>query len=192
MSGDLTSHKDVTSNTEIRSRLSAAVRRHSPVPLHHQIKIAVLEGVEGGWLEPGAQLPRERELAETLGVSLAPVRQAMADLTKEAMSKNQGQEHPSATGAGQEFKILGAYDPSAASLGRGQVPSSDMTKPPRVVDAAPRLHGGTPGAQQVRSIDGEPLALLTAWLQPRYARGVIDGPGAGSLYQALRHGTASR
>ena len=53
------------------------------MPLHHQIKIAVLEGVEQGWLEPGAQLPRERELAEALGVSLAPVRQAMADLTKE-------------------------------------------------------------------------------------------------------------
>src|SRR5262252_2667601 len=67
----------------VRSRLAAAVRRHSPVPLHHQIKVAVLEGVEQGWLEPGAQLPRERELAEALGVSLAPVRQAMADLTKE-------------------------------------------------------------------------------------------------------------
>src|SRR6266571_6158829 len=70
-------------DAEILSRLSAAVHRNSPVPLHHQIKIAVLEGVEGGWLEPGAQLPRERELAEALGVSLAPVRQAMADLTKE-------------------------------------------------------------------------------------------------------------
>ena len=34
-------------------------------------------------LQPGEQLPRERELAEALGVSLAPVRQAMADLTKE-------------------------------------------------------------------------------------------------------------
>src|SRR5216684_9066594 len=67
----------------VRSRLAAAVRRHSPVPLHHQIKIAVLEGVEQGWLQPGAQLPRERELAQTLGVSLAPVRQAMADLTRE-------------------------------------------------------------------------------------------------------------
>src|SRR5260221_371079 len=68
---------------EVNSRLSAAVRRHSPMPLHHQIKVAVLEGVEQGWLEPGAQLPRERELAQTLGVSLAPVRQAMADLTRE-------------------------------------------------------------------------------------------------------------
>src|SRR5690348_1477963 len=80
---DLVPDAEVLSNAEIRSRLSAAVRRHSPVPLHHQIKIAVLEGVEAGWLQPGAQLPRERELAESLGVSLAPVRQAMADLTKE-------------------------------------------------------------------------------------------------------------
>src|SRR5260370_37355687 len=68
---------------EVPSRLSAAVRRHSPMPLHHQIKVAVIEGGEQGWLEPGPQLPRERELAQTLGVSLAPVRQAMAGLTRE-------------------------------------------------------------------------------------------------------------
>src|SRR6266700_4519932 len=71
------------SDLAVRSRLAAAVHRHSPIPLHHQIKVAVLEGVEQGWLQPGEQLPRERELAEALGVSLAPVRQAMADLTKE-------------------------------------------------------------------------------------------------------------
>ena len=64
-------------------RLGAAVQRQSPMPLHHQIKVALLHGIEEGWLEPGRQLPRERELAEFLGVSLAPVRQAMADLNKE-------------------------------------------------------------------------------------------------------------
>ena len=53
------------------------------MPLHHQIKVAVLQGIEQGWLRPGEQLPRERQLAEALGVSLAPVRQAMVDLTKE-------------------------------------------------------------------------------------------------------------
>lgn len=63
-------------------RLGSAVQRQSPVPLHHQIKVAVMHGIEEGWLEPGRQLPRERELAEFLGVSLAPVRQAMADLSK--------------------------------------------------------------------------------------------------------------
>jgi hypothetical protein len=29
-------------------RLAAAAHRHSPVPLHHQIKVAVLQGVEEG------------------------------------------------------------------------------------------------------------------------------------------------
>src|SRR5262245_16268930 len=71
------------SGTDVRSRLSSAVRKHLPMHLHQQLNNAVLEGGEQGWLEPGAQLPRERELAQTLGVSLAPVRQAMADLTRE-------------------------------------------------------------------------------------------------------------
>src|SRR3954468_8269890 len=67
----------------IEERLAAEVHRHSPTPLHHQIKVAVLLGIEQGWLRPGSQLPRERRIAEALGVSLAPVRQAMVDLTKE-------------------------------------------------------------------------------------------------------------
>src|SRR3954471_14063527 len=67
----------------VEERLARGVHRHSPTPLHHQIKVAVLQGIEQGWLRPGSQLPRERRLAEALGVSLAPVRQAMVDLTKE-------------------------------------------------------------------------------------------------------------
>ena len=64
-----------------------------------------------------------------------------------------------------------------------------MTKPPHVVDAALGLHGRSAWClRRFASMDGEPLALLTAWLQPRYARGVSDRDlGTGSLYEALRH-----
>src|SRR5260370_32787267 len=125
----------------IRSRLSAAVRKHSPVPLHHQIKIAVLEGVEQGWLEPGAQLPRERELAQALGVSLAPVRQAMADLTKEGYVER-------IRGKGsfirdrklvEKIQILRSFHQSVRRQGLNtqvKALSSDVIRPPNVVDAA--------------------------------------------------------
>src|SRR5258708_28565154 len=164
----------------IRSRLSAAVRKHSPVPLHDQIKIAVLEGVEQGWLEPGAQLPRERELAEALGVSLAPVRQAMADLTKEGYVER-------IRGKGsfirdrklvEKIQILGSLHQSVRRQGLNvhvKVLSSDVIGPPHVVDAAPALRGHNAWClRSFSSIDAEPLALLTAWLPPRYARGVSD------------------
>ena len=69
-----------------------------------------------------------------------------------------------------------------------KVLSSEMTKPPHVIDAALGLRGRASWClRRLASIDGEPLALLTAWLQPRYARGVSDRDlGAGSLYEALR------
>jgi GntR family transcriptional regulator len=176
----------------VRSRLSGAVRKHSPVPLHHQIKIAVLEGVEQGWLEPGAQLPRERELAQALGVSLAPVRQAMADLTKEGYVER-------IRGKGsfirdrklvEKIQILGSFHQSVRRQGLNvdvKVLSSDVGRPPKVVDAALALRGHNAWClRRFASIDGEPLALLTAWLPLRYARGVSDQDlGTGSLYEAL-------
>lgn len=180
-------------DTGIRTRLAAAVRRHSPVPLHHQIKIAVLEGVEGGWLEPGAQLPRERELAEALGVSLAPVRQAMADLTKEGyVERIRGRgSYIRDRKLVEKIQILGSFHESASRQGLDvdvKVLSSEMARPPKVVDAALGLRGHDAWClRRLASSDGEPLALLTAWLQPRYARAVSDRDlGTGSLYEALR------
>lgn len=180
-------------STGILTRLASAVRRHSPVPLHHQIKIAVLEGVEGGWLGPGAQLPRERELAEALGVSLAPVRQAMADLTKEGyVERIRGKgSYIRDRKLVEKIQILGSFHESASRQGLDvdiKVLSSEMARPPKVVDAALGLRGHDGWClRRFASIDGEPLALLTAWLQPRYARGVSDKDlGTGSLYEALR------
>jgi DNA-binding GntR family transcriptional regulator len=162
------------------------------MPLHHQIKVAVLEGVEQGWLEPGAQLPRERELAQTLGVSLAPVRQAMADLTREGyVDRIRGRgSFVRDRKLVEKIQILGSFHQSVSRHGLNvdvKVLSSDVTGPPHVVDAALTLRGRDGWClRRLASIDGEPLALLTAWLPPRYARGVSDQDlGTGSLYEAL-------
>jgi len=176
----------------VRSRLAAAVRRHSPVPLHHQIKVAVLEGVEQGWLQPGMQLPRERELAEATGVSLAPVRQAMTDLTKEGYVER-------TRGRGtfirdrklvEKIQILGSFHESVRRQGLNvtvKVLSSEFTQPPAAIEAALALRGAQAWClRRLAVLDGDPLALLTAWLPLRYARGVSDQDlGSGSLYEAL-------
>jgi GntR family transcriptional regulator len=183
----------------VSSRLAAAVHRHSPVPLHHQIKVAVLQGVEQGWLQPGEQLPRERELAEAIGVSLAPVRQAMADLTKEGyVDRTRGKgTFVRDRKLVEKIQILGSFHDSVRRQGLNstvQVLSSEFVKPPHEIGAALALRGQQ--AWRLRRLaraDGEPLALLTAWLPLRYARGVrgLD-LGAGSLYEALAevHGMA--
>lgn len=174
------------------ARLAAAVHRHSPLPLHHQIKVAVVQGIEEGWLEPGERLPRERDLAEALGVSLAPVRQAMLDLTKEGYvdrARGKGtfvRDHKLV----EKIQILGSFHASVAGQGPGlsvSVISSELENAPRdVVDA---LGLRSPRAWRLRRravLDSEPLALLTAWLPSRYASGMRNRDfGSGSLYEAL-------
>ena len=59
------------------------LNRAAPAPLHHQIRQLLLEEIRSGKLNPGDRLPPEREYAETLGVSLAPVRQAILGLVKD-------------------------------------------------------------------------------------------------------------
>ena len=176
----------------VRSRLAAAVHRHSPVPLHHQIKIAVLQGVEQGWLRPGEQLPRERELAAALGVSLAPVRQAMADLTKEGyVDRTRGKgTFIRDRKLVEKIHILGSFHDSVSRQGLSvavKVLSSEFSTPPHVVAAALSLRGQQAWClRRLALAEGDPLALLTAWLPPRYARGVSDlDLGGGSLYEAL-------
>jgi GntR family transcriptional regulator len=183
----------------VSTRLAAAVHRHSPVPLHHQIKVAVLQGVEEGWLQPGAQLPRERALADALGVSLAPVRQAMADLTKEGyVDRTRGKgTFVRDRKLVEKIQILGSFHDSVRRQGLDtavQVLTSEFVKPPHEIATALALRGQQAWClRRLALLDGEPLALLTAWLPPRYARGVRDlDLGAGSLYEALAevHGTA--
>lgn len=176
----------------VPSRLAAAVHRHSPVPLHHQIKVAVLQGVEEGWLQPGEQLPRERELAAALGVSLAPVRQAMADLTKEGyVNRTRGKgTFIRDRKLVEKIQILGSFHDSVRRPGLDPtvlVLSSEFVSPVHEIAVALALRGQQAWClRRLALLDGEPLALLTAWLPPRYARGVMDlDLGEGSLYEAL-------
>src|SRR6266567_2419804 len=64
------------------AELSLSISRGSPVPLHHQLRQLLQEQIDRGSLRPGQQLPHERQYAEHLGISLAPVRQALLDLVR--------------------------------------------------------------------------------------------------------------
>jgi GntR family transcriptional regulator len=68
---------------DFESRLRDRVSHSSTVPLHHQVRLALASMIESGELPPGSPLPSERELADLLDVSLAPVRQSMRDLARD-------------------------------------------------------------------------------------------------------------
>src|SRR5256884_2067477 len=65
------------------SELSLSISRGSPVPLHHQLRHMLQDQIERGTLRPGQQIPHERQYAEHLGISLAPVRQALLELVRQ-------------------------------------------------------------------------------------------------------------
>src|ERR1700721_647255 len=71
-----------SSQEQVLSELSMSISRGSPVPLHHQLRQLLQDQIERGSLRPGQQLPHERQYAEHLGISLAPVRQALLDLAR--------------------------------------------------------------------------------------------------------------
>src|SRR5207302_7816857 len=61
----------------------AVISRASAVPIHTQFRTHLLRRIERGELRQGQKLLSEREYADKLGVSLAPIRQAILDLVKE-------------------------------------------------------------------------------------------------------------
>ena len=179
--------------TAVEDRLAREVHRHSPTPLHHQIKVAVLQGIEQGWLRPGSQLPRERRLAEALGVSLAPVRQAMVDLTKEGyVDRTRGKgTFVRERKLVEKIQILGSFHGSMRDQGLTpvvRVLSSQVEKAPDAIAESLNLKGKREAwcLRRLAVLDDVPVALLHAWLPSKYQKGMAAHDlGEGSLYDAL-------
>jgi GntR family transcriptional regulator len=154
------------------SELSLSISRGSPVPLHHQLRQVLQDQIERGSLRPGQQIPHERQYAEHLGISLAPVRQALLDLVR------QGYLHR-VRGKGtfvrddkvtEKISLLGSFTDSLRSQGiepAFTVTCAQNQSPPRDVrdafDTKPRRLFRL---DRLASVADGPLALLTAWLDP--------------------------
>ena len=154
------------------SELSLSISRGSPVPLHHQLRNVLQDQIDRGILRPGQQIPHERQYAEHLGISLAPVRQALLELVRQGYLLR-------VRGKGtfvrddkviEKINLLGSFTDSLRS--QGLAPSFTVTcaeakpPPPEVRE----VFGGRPRRlfrlDRLASVAGGPLALLTAWLDP--------------------------
>lgn len=152
------------------NELSLAISRGSPVPLHHQLRQMLQDQIERGSLRPGQQIPHEREYAEYLGISLAPVRQAMLDLVRQGYLLR-------VRGKGtfvrddkviEKISLLGSFTDSLRSQGLEPaftVICAESQAPPPWVSAE---FDGKPRRlyrlDRLASVADSPLALLTAWL----------------------------
>jgi GntR family transcriptional regulator len=152
--------------------LSLSISRGSPMPLHHQLRHMLQDQIERGTLRPGQQIPHERQYAERLGISLAPVRQALLELVRQGYLLR-------VRGKGtfvrddkvvEKINLLGSFTDSLRN--QGLEPAFTVTcaenKPPppevrEVFDGRPRRLFRL---DRLASVAGGPLALLTAWLDP--------------------------
>lgn len=57
----------------------------SPIPIYHQLKLAIKTKIETGEFKPGERIPTEQELCERYGISRTPVRQALNEMVYEGL-----------------------------------------------------------------------------------------------------------
>jgi GntR family transcriptional regulator len=153
----------------LAAREDYTISRASPVPLHVQIRNILLTQIEEGRLEPGAQIPRERELGERFGVSLAPVRQALLDLAKEGyLHRVQGRgTFVRQTKVEQKIAILSSFTESLRAEGvEGTVRvlrQEPITAPEHIRSALRISTKRVLLIERLASLDEEPIALLRAY-----------------------------
>jgi GntR family transcriptional regulator len=170
----------------------AVVSRASAVPLHTQFRAHLLRRIERGELRQGQKLPSEREYADQLGVSLAPVRQAILDLVKEGyLDRTRGRgtfvKEPKVE---EKIAILSSFTQSLRA--KGLNPDIRIRHQGLVAASEQIAHAlGTRERQlllirRLAAVDGEPVALLDAYLSPRAFPKIVRADlTGGSLYRTM-------
>lgn len=177
---------------------TAPLNKGSPIPLYHQLKCALMEGIESGQWQSGQQLPNESKLAECFAVSKITVRQALQELANLGyirreqgrgtfVSKPRFDQGPRELMGFTEEMRRHNLVPISRILEQS-VREADI----RVADAL-QLHVGNPVflLKRLRMADGEPMGIQTAHIPLELAAGLEKENFENvSLYELLqtRHG----
>ncbi|MFG1705327.1 GntR family transcriptional regulator [Nonomuraea sp. M3C6] len=187
-----------SSESQSPSQLPVEIDRGSPVPYHEQIYRLLLDRIVSGRLAPGEKLMQEKEYALRLGVSLAPVRQAILALVKDGyLTRTRGRgTYVRETKVGAEIQLLTSF---TATLNATGLPAEMRVLAAETVPAGEPVGtrlGVPDGTELVRLrrlayLAGEPVVLLSAWLPASLYPGLADADLSGSLYHLLeeRYGT---
>ncbi len=170
-------------------------------PLHAAIGAQLAAAIAAGQLVPGARLPPERRLAESLGVSRMTVRQALGELERDGLLRRvvgraggtfvrEPKVEPRSTGpAGLSAELRRQGLAAAAELISAEV------EPARRRTAA--ALGLEPNERVVvivrlRLADGKPLAVERSSLPVRLFPGIEEMDLAGSLYDLMEESFGRR
>jgi GntR family transcriptional regulator len=151
--------------------MSVSISRASAIPLHLQIRRRIQEDIASGLLAPGARLPTEQAYADQLGVSIAPVRQALLDLADAGLVVRQKGKGTFVLGARveEEIDLLTSFTDSLRRRGvpvRIQVLECARVTAPAGVAGSLGLRSDAlvVHLRRLAWIGDDPAALLDAWL----------------------------
>jgi GntR family transcriptional regulator len=171
------------------------VTRGSRVSLQDQILRALMRLIDDGTYGPGDRLPTERQIAETMGVSLAPVRVAMKQLELAGhVERTQGRgtfvaDRP----VHYELRLMSS---STDSLRRAGVPftvevvDQSVDAPPSDVATRLRLDRDEAAFHLLRvvTVRSRPSILLESWVTQQGLGDMVDDEifdRGESLYRVL-------
>jgi len=181
-------------------KLSLTIDADSFVPYYIQIVDQVRELIKKNKLKQGQTFCSEGEIARALRISKMPVRQAFQKLKSEGLLLVAKGKRP-VVGSGRapwNFQQLRGF--SEEMRRRGLVPSArllsmSLEDPDPEVAQALKL---TPGervyrARRLRSVNGEPVAVVTSYLPARIFAGIDKQDlEKQSLYAIFEHGYQRR
>lgn len=163
-------------------------------PAYLQLRQQLERAITDGTLAAGQALPSERELADTLGLSRMTVRHAFEELAAEGLveqrrgsgtyvrSRPLEQTVDRVLGYTDEARRLG-FRPGSRLLGAERRAAGPAAAGALGVDPRDEILVLT----RLRTADGEPLAIQTAHLPPRFAElSLATLERVGSLYRAIQ------
>ena len=166
----------------------------SATPLYRQLTSLLETEIRSGRLAAGAQVPSERELADTHGVSRMTARQALQALIAHGLlttraGKGTFVDRPKID---HSQRLLAGFSAEMRRLGRrpgGRLLDAAVRPATAAVAERLGLREAAPVAvlHRLRSADDLPLALETAHLDAERFPGLVEQPGLGntSLYALL-------
>ncbi len=169
------------------------VNRSHPLPLYYQLMQELRHRIEGGEWEPGTQIPSERELSETYGISRMTVRQALAELAESGLlRRDQGRgTFVAEPRMRRQITRLTSFTEDMRARGKrasARVLRLELASARPSVAHALQLEAGERVVlvERLRLAEGEPVAVECSHLHFPGCEGLIHEDLSGSLYRLLQ------
>jgi GntR family transcriptional regulator len=165
------------------------IDKRSPIPFYYQLESYIKNQINAGILQPGDNIPSEREYAENYEISRMTVRQAINSLVNEGLLYRKKGSGTFVSNKKIEQPLQGLTSFTEDMKKRGMVPTSELVHfeivpatsfiadELRISEYAPVYE-----IKRIRLADGEPMALETNYLSANLVKGLTEEIVNASIY----------